>query len=162
VVIDSETESDNEIYWPVEDDRDENFFEDKEQKSLLLIDRNSEPTSVPVDPVIECENPNDRISEALEILQNSFYVDAPNRQFERILKTTTKSDFMRLICVFRYLKAMQKKQPLIKSSEEMANCLYPEMNKERTGRNIRIWAQYFLENHRLPEIHQGRNINNCR
>jgi hypothetical protein len=36
VVIDSETERDNEIYWPIEDDWDENFFEDGEQKSLLL------------------------------------------------------------------------------------------------------------------------------
>jgi hypothetical protein len=141
-VIDSETESDNEIYWPVEDDWDENFFEDGEQKSLLPkwipnakpkarkphigvsrwttwrrqsennkraesmagnktlfdlwnIDRNSQPTSIPVEPVTECENLNDRISEALQILQNSFYIDTPNRQFERVLKTTTKSDFMR-------------------------------------------------------------------
>jgi hypothetical protein len=53
---------------------------------------------------------------------------------------------------------MRKKQPLIKSSEEIANCLYPEMNKERRGRSIRIWAQYFLENHRLPKVYQGRNI----
>jgi hypothetical protein len=32
------------------------------------------------------------------------------------------------------------------------------MNKERRGRNIRIWADFFLENHRLPDINQGRHV----
>ena len=64
---------------------------------------------------------------------------------------------MRLICVYRFLNAMQKKQPAVKASEDIAKAIYPEMNHERRGRNIRIWSGFFLKEHRLPAINQGCN-----
>lgn len=105
------------------------------------------------------ENQQDhRRLKALQILQDTFHIDSPTRSFEQALKATSKCDFLRLICVHRYLKARQSGKPAVKSSEDVAICLYPEMNKERRGRNIRIWADFFLENHRLPDINQGRHV----
>ena len=95
---------------------------------------------------------------ALQILEDTFHIDAPNRSFEQALKTTSKCDFLRLICVHRYLKAIQNEQPAVRSSEEVASGVYPEMNKERRGRNIRIWADFFMEHHRLPDINQGCHV----
>lgn len=206
VVADSDSEgSDNEVYWPVEDDWDAHPLGDAEKESLVLkwipeakptgrkphtgvsrwttwrwqsemskravsmagskslfelwnIEPKSAITETPNDPAPKNESRTNMLYKSLQILQTSFHIDAPNRQFERALKDTTKSDFVRLICVYRYIKAMEKNEPVIKSSEEIASCLYPEMNKERRGRNIRIWSEYFLKHNHLPEIYQGKNI----
>ena len=99
-----------------------------------------------------------RRHKALQILQDTFHIDVPNRSFERALKTTSKCDFLRLICIYRYLKALQNGMPAVKSSEDVAIGVYPETNKERRGRNIRIWAAFFLEQHRLPDINQGCHV----
>ena len=103
----------------------------------------------------EIDQARDHVAQALRVLRDSFRIDAPNRSFEKALKETTKSDFMRLICVYRFLNAMQKKQPAVKASEDIAKAIYPEMNHERRGRNIRIWSGLFLKEHRLPAINQG-------
>ena len=79
----------------------------------------------------------------LRVLRDSFRIDAPNQSFEKALKETTKSDLMRLIFVYRFLNAMHKKQPDVKASEDIAKEIYPEMNHERRGRNIRIWSGFF-------------------
>ena len=101
------------------------------------------------------EGPESRV---LQILEDSFHVDAPNRSFEYALKTTSHTDFLRLICIYRYLQMLEKKLPQVKSSEDIAQSIYPNMKKERRGRNIRIWASFFLKNHKLPSNHQGCHI----
>ena len=136
--------------------------------SKTLFDHwNIQHQSVPdliVDPVVETQSEShalhrdNQLARALQVLKDSFHIDAPNRSFERALKETSKCDFLRLICVYRYLKAMQTKLPLVETSEDIASCLYPGMNKERRGRNIRIWSGFFLEFHRLPDINQGRHV----
>ena len=93
-----------------------------------------------------------RRHKALQILQDNFHIDVPNRWFEEAMKTTFQCDFLRLICIYRYLKALQNGMPAVKSSEDVAIGVYPETNKERRGRNIRIWAAFFLEQHRLPDM----------
>ena len=53
---------------------------------------------------------------------------------------------------------MQTKLPLVETSEDIASCSYPGMNKGRRGRNIYIWSGFFLEFHRLPDTNQGRHV----
>jgi hypothetical protein len=48
--------------------------------------------------------------------------------------------------------------PAIKSSKDIAKAIYPEFNREHRGRNIRIWADFFLQEHRPPDINQGCHI----
>jgi len=48
--------------------------------------------------------------------------------------------------------------PAVQASQDIAKAIYPEMNQERRGRNIRLWADFFVKEHRLPEFNQGCHI----
>ena len=80
---------------------------------------------------------------ALDILEDSFHVDAPNRSFESALKNTSKNDFLRLICIYRYLKMLQKKLPQVRSSEEIALSIYPNMTKKEEGEISEFGLHFF-------------------
>lgn len=127
---------------------------------LWKVDRDAGSSSKEPEKVAASvdDQADDRIARALHILRVSFQIDAPNRCFEKLLKETTKSDFMRLICVYRFLKSIDKKLPAVKASQDVAKAVYPEMNHERRGRNIRLWADFFLKEHKLPKINQGCHI----
>lgn len=102
--------------------------------------------------------PEININLAIDILENTFHIDATDRRIERGLKVTSKRDFLRLLCVHRYLTALLEKNPRKKTSEEIAACFYPTKNKEWSGRQIRIWSERFLQDHRLPDKNQGSHI----
>ena len=104
----------------------------------------------------EIDQARHHVAQALRVLRDYFRIDAPNRCFEKALKETTKIDFMRCICVCCFLSnAMQKKQPAVTASADIAKAFFPEMNHERRGRKNRICSGLFLQEHRLPDINQG-------
>lgn len=106
----------------------------------------------------ESESDDSRIVLALSVLEKKFKIDASNKQREHSLKSTSKSDFLRLLCVHRFLEALKQDQPYLRASQEIASAFYPSRNREWTGRQIRIWSESFLETHSLPEKNQGRHI----
>lgn len=99
-----------------------------------------------------------RIVLALSVLAKTFQIDTSNRQREHSLRSTSKSDFLRLLCVHRFFEALQHGQPHLRASQEIASAFYSSKNREWTGRQIRIWSEAFLETHSLPKKNQGRHI----
>jgi len=110
---------------------------------LWNIDRSTSQDSLTQqegsDPSV-LDNP---VFRALDILEDSFHVDAPNRSFESALKNTSKNDFLRLICIYRYLKMLQKKLPQVRSSEEIALSIYPNMTKKEEGEISEFGLHFF-------------------
>lgn len=125
-------------------------------------DQNVQKSDAPDNSQSSCEEEQTSsecgISKALDVLQRTFHIEASNRRREQSLKTITKADFVRMLCVHRYLQALQKKQPMLSSSQEIAASFYPTKNQEWTARQIRVWSETFLKKHCLPQINQGRHI----
>ena len=128
--------------------------------------RNAEDIQEPEEEVLDSrseerenqESDESRIRAALDILENSMQIEASNRAIERALRVTSKRDFLRLLCVHRFLKALLEKKPRIETSEQIATSFFPSKARQWTGRQIRIWSEQFLSEHRLPEKNQGSHI----
>ena len=82
----------------------------------------------------------------------------PNVLADKKSQSTTKWDFIRKLAVRHYLQSSQKNEPKIESSEKIASLLFPDRNAVHSGRLIRNWAQYFVNNGALPEHRQGKFV----
>lgn len=99
-----------------------------------------------------------QILKALAVLESKFKIDESNRRRESTLKAITSTDFLRLLSVYRYLKAELHKRHFLPSSTKVAAAFYQSRNQEWTTPQIIIWSEIIQTNHLLPEKNQGCHI----
>ena len=75
---------------------------------------------------------------ALELVEDKLKIHESNRHRESLIKSITKTDFLRLLSVHRYLKSLVEGEPGVSSSQEVAASFYPSRNREWAARQIRI------------------------
>ena len=82
----------------------------------------------------------------------------PNIITERQNRSISKWDLIRKLALRHYLQSLLKNQPKIQASERIASMLFPDRNAVHSGRLIRDWAQWFVENGVLPVHNQGKFV----
>ena len=97
------------------------------------------------------------IDEAIERLNGTILV-TPNTIAERRSGDITKWNFIRLLSVRRYLNCLKMEQPKQKSSEDIAALLFPGRNVYYFGKQIRKWAQHYMQYGNLPDHSQGKFV----
>ena len=120
-------------------------------------DNNQEPENN-LDFSDDEESSDAEMLKALELIEGKLKIHESNRHRESLMKSITKTDFLRLLSVHRYLKSLLDGEPRVSSSQEVAASFYPSRKREWTARQIRIWTEIFLITHSLPEKNQGRHV----
>ena len=96
------------------------------------------------------------IDEALAII-SPFASVSVNRIHERHFSNLTKYDYVRYMSLERYFQLVKTGVGKMNASADVAS-LFPTKSIRYQARNIRRWAQYFLETSRLPDHRQGKHI----
>lgn len=80
-----------------------------------------------------------------------------NRTHELHMKNLSKYDYVRYMSLHRYFDLVKSGMGKMKASTE-ASSLFPAKPVRYQARNVRKWAQYFLEHRTLPSHRQGKHI----
>lgn len=68
-------------------------------------------------------------------------------------------DYIRYIVVHRFLlEILEEPHAKMSASLSIAKSFFPNDNVDYRSRSIREWAQFYIDNHQLPQSHQGRHI----
>lgn len=96
------------------------------------------------------------LDEAIEITSQYASV-AVNRTHEQRLRNLSKYDYVRYMSLHRYFFLVKSGMHKMTASS-IASALFPARSVPYQSRNVRKWAQFFLEHRSLPHHRQGKHI----